>query len=377
MNYTIYKIGVDARPLSTSISGVGRLIAETIREFPHPEKYEFYLFSHNPIHIEHSALLEKKNVKWIKGKGILAKKGATYFNLYLPAHLHQYKLDLFWGSQQVIPPFLNRQTPVILTYYDFVLYLYPASMRKIAAIQQKLFQKISINRADHIICISEATRRDLTRLFQYPENKSSVAYPGINLKNIVQMTKSRASERILQLPKKYFLSVSTIEPRKNYPFLLAAYKIYRKKAGRNKLPWIIAGKIGWEKEEFINELKEESKKNQDIRLFKSPNDIELHHLYKNATVFLFASIYEGFGIPLVEALAHHKNSIVADIPTFHEIGSDQITYLDLSNPEEWADRMIVCQNENFKPKIDLKKFTWKKSAEHVESVFSRFLSSPN
>ena len=103
---TIYRIGLDARPLSTRVSGVGRLIAETIRHFPEKEKYKFVLFSHLPIHESHKTILELPNVEFHQGKGFLSKKGATYFNISLPLSLNQFHLDLFWGSQQVIPHLL-------------------------------------------------------------------------------------------------------------------------------------------------------------------------------------------------------------------------------------------------------------------------------
>ena len=91
---TIYRIGLDARPLSTRVSGVGRLIAETIRHFPEKENYQFVLFSHLPIHESHKTILQLPNVEFHQGKGLLSKKGATYFNLSLPLSLNQFHLDL-------------------------------------------------------------------------------------------------------------------------------------------------------------------------------------------------------------------------------------------------------------------------------------------
>lgn len=70
-----YKIGLDARPLSTRVSGVGRLIAETLKAFPNKEKYEFFLFSHLPIHSDHKKVLELSNVRWVEGGGFLKWKG--------------------------------------------------------------------------------------------------------------------------------------------------------------------------------------------------------------------------------------------------------------------------------------------------------------
>ena len=369
----IYQIGLDARPLSTGITGVGRMIAELLRNFPQANKYQFHLFSHKEIHPQHESLLEHRNIHWHSGQGMLAKKGALYFNLYLPLHIRQYQLDLFWGSQQVIPPFLPPTLPVVLTYYDFVLYLFPSTMRKIAALQQKMFQSLSIKNAVHISCISSQTRDDLVKLFHYPLEHTSVIYPGIQPKSIVELLRKNPGEKIKNLPAKYFLSVSTMEPRKNYPFLLQAYAAYRKIAGKNKIPWIIAGKKGWETEAFYKQLDLEMQ-HQDIILVESPSDSDLHHLYKNATVFLFASVYEGFGIPLLEALYHHRKSIVSDIPTFREIGEDQILYLPVSDAQHWAEAMLAEQKSRKRPVISLDKFLWDYSSQLLEKIFSSILA---
>ena len=368
-----FRIGVDARPLSTSITGVGRMIAEIIRHFPNQETYEFHLFSHREIHPEHSGLLALDNVVFHQGKGPFSLKGAIYFNLYLPLTLSRHKLDLFWGSQQIIPPFLPSSLPVVLTYYDFVLYLFPGTMRKIAALQQKMFQKYSIKRADHITSISGQTRDDLLRMFHYPENQTSVIFPGIQPESIKKLLREKPGEKISNLPRRFFLSVSTIEPRKNYPFLHKAYTAYRKIAGSRKIPWVIAGKTGWESQEFIAKLKYDSVKYGDIFFVQSPTDSELHHLYQRCEVFLFASHYEGFGIPLLEALFHHKKSIVSDIPTFHEIGGKQVCYLSASSPELWAAEMLKRQSLKSKPTIHLSKFTWEYSAQKMEKIFFNIL----
>ena len=373
MTDKIYKIALDARPLSTSISGVGRLIHETIRSFPTQSRYHFYLYSNRKIHPEHKKLLEKKNVTWITSKTILRFKGGLYFNIEAPFAINRLKPDLFWGSQQVIPPFLDKNIPVVLTYYDFVLYLFPETMRTIAAFQQKLVQKMSIKRADRIICISEQTKKDLGKLFSYPEKKSSVAYPGIDTDRIKKLLKEQKSISVTNLPKRFLLSVSTIEPRKNYPFLLKAYRAYRKKYHKNHLPWIIAGKIGWESDEFKEELANEIRHNEDIILFQSPTDSDLHNLYHSCSLFLFASHYEGFGIPLLEALAHQKKCLVSNIPTFHEIGGKEIEYLDTKKPEIWADKINEMVQSRKKTRIKTENFTWTAASVKIEKIFSELI----
>lgn len=368
-----FHIALDARPLSTRISGVGRLIGETIYHFPEKEKYVFHLFSHLPIHETHQKILDLPNIVLHIGKGFFASKGGLYFLFSMPYEIRKGNYDLFWGSQQVAPFFLPSQLPIVLTYCDLVVYLFPGTMRKIALIQQKIFQAYSINRSKFIISISENTRTDQIQKFSYKKENTSVAYPGIDREEILSFLQKKPSIEIQNLPEKFLLSVSTIEPRKNYPFLLKVFQEYRKLHKEKSYKWVIIGKRGWETDEFYEEIDLEIKKYEDIIILDKINDIDLHHAYKKSSLFLFASIYEGFGIPLLEALFHEKKSIVADIPTFREIGEDQIQYLPIHDPAIWARKIIELLNSNQTPKIDLDKFSWKNSALATKKVFDQFL----
>lgn len=370
------RIGLDARPLSTRVSGVGRLIAETLKAFPHKDEYDFILFSHLPIHEDHKAVLDLPNVTWVSGGGFLKWKGGLYYNFYIPFYLFSHRLDLFWGSQQVLPPFLPKALRAVLTYCDLVLYLYPETMRWIAKVQQRLFQSYSVRRSSFILSISKQTSDDMCRKFGYPIEKTGVSYPGVNPTEMLKLLESKPSNRVTDLGNDFLLSVSTIEPRKNYPFLLEVFREYRKLDPHHYRPWVIVGKIGWESSEYIEELLQERALYKDIHILDSVSDSELQHIYKKAGLFAFASKYEGFGIPMVEAIFHGLNCVVSDIPTFHEIGKQGVTYLPYKTKEDaklWAEA-IKKHFENPKPlDISISEFTWENAAKITEEVFRKVL----
>jgi len=373
-----FKIGLDSRPLSTRMSGVGRLIGETIKAFPNSENYHFYLFSHMPIHSDHKDILSLKNVTVVSNGNVFRWKGGLYFNLFLPFFLRFFKLDLFWGSQQVLPPLLPRKLKAILTYCDLVLYLYPETMRPMARWQQRFFQGYSVRRSSYILSISKQTSDDLCKFFQFDKSKAGVAYPGVNQLEISKLLSTQMSKRFADLGKGYLLSVSTIEPRKNYPFLLEVFREYRKMNPKDHKDWIIVGKIGWESREFIEEIRTEQSLFGDLHILDSVGDSDLQHLYKNAGLFLFASQYEGFGIPMLEALYHKKYCMVSDIPTFREIGGNGVTYLPYktkSDAKEWAMEIFkFCKNPIF-PSSDISNFTWENAAKVTEGIFSKVIDS--
>lgn len=371
-----FRIGVDARPLSTSMSGIGRLIHETIKAFPQSENYEFLLFSHRPIHDHHKSLVTLDYVRWKQGNSILSSKGGLYYNLELPFLLKKENLDLFWGAQQVLPPFLPKNLPCILGYMDLVLYLYPETMRRLARIQQRMFQKYSVNRADFIISISEQTRKDMIHRFRYPTHQTSVAYPGIDPQGIESVLSRRVTPRIQNLPDKYILSVSTIEPRKNYGFLLEVFRALRSRGNLPDIQWVIAGKRGWETKKFYKELAQDREIHKDIILLEGLEDSELHHLYKNSSLFWMASHYEGFGIPVLEALYHKKMAILSNIETFREIGGDSLVYLSArgkSDVDDWVKYTESFIRDQKKYEGSIERFSWANSAKGVEEVFRRFL----
>ena len=364
-----WTIACDARPLSTPMSGVGRLIHEILWNFPEKENYQFLLFSHLEIHPDHERILSLQNTTWKKIPKVLINKGGFAWNFVLPFQLLFTKYDLFWGSQQVIPPLFSTK-PVVLTFCDFVSLVFPETMRTVARWQQRIFQSYSIAKSDHCLSISENTRNELISFYGYNREHTSVSYPGVFTK--LQKLPNIKEIRGIQIPKQFFLSVSTVEPRKNYPFLFSVYSEYYQKQKQKAIPWVIAGKMGWEKKEFLDKLLDFANSTKKIILLNSVTEEELHFLYAKASLFLFASTYEGFGIPLAEALVYNLPCVVSDIPTFREIGQNQVQYLETNSTTPWL--KILERKSWKKTKADLQLFSWKKASEKTREAFASVLS---
>lgn len=370
------RIGLDARPLSTPVSGVGRLIETVLKGFlSDPESpFEFYLFSHLEIHPGYESLLQYSDVRFVRGEGALSRKGGLYFGLVLPWQIRKFKIDLFWGTQQVFPPFLPRNIPGVLTYHDFVALRFPDTMRRIARIQQLFYLRRSLQRADLVLANSEFTAKELQKYYSYPSEKIRIVYPGFDPKEIVRL-KRAPSARTGKLPKRFFLTVSTLEPRKNFPRLFAAFSELKRENPKYPLHWVHAGKAGWESAEFLSEFREASEQGE-IHWVDSPDHSELQYLYSKAELFLFPSLYEGFGIPLLEALAYSLPCIVADLEVFREIGGNSCIYVSPESISAWKTNLqSVGKKKIIFKKLNLKKFERSVSVERTKQAFQELLSS--
>ncbi|EMI64303.1 glycosyltransferase family 4 protein [Leptospira noguchii] len=369
------KIGVDARPFSTPVSGVGKMIHSALLDLGNDSSFEFYLFSHRDLHPSYSNLLNLPGIRFIKGEGFFSKKGGLYFAIALPLQLRKIKLDLFWGTQQVLPPFLSKKTATVLTYNDLVAYRFPDTMRTLARIQQKFYLSRSIKRADKLLPISESTRNEVAKFFHIPLEKMQVVYPGIELSEFKSLFKEKPGERVDLLPKKFFLSVSTIEPRKNYRFLYNSYIEYSKNIKYNqRFSWVIGGKAGWEDPAFIETLRSSESKAAGIIWIESPTNVELAHMYKKCSLFLFSSLYEGFGIPLLEALSLEKPAIVTDLSVFREIGGNKIRYLELEE-NLWTSALLDFSKKPYPgKKVDIRKFYRSAAAKTISGQIREVLS---
>ncbi|TGL72024.1 glycosyltransferase [Leptospira kmetyi] len=370
------KIGMDARPFSTPVSGVGKMIHSALLDLGKDPSFEFYLFSHKDLHPSYSDLLKLPGIRFIKGEGILSKKGGLYFAIALPMQLKKLDLDLFWGTQQVFPPFLSQKTATVLTYNDLVAYRFPDTMRTLARLQQKFYLSRSIRRADKLLPISQSTADEVSSFFGISPEKMQVVYPGIELSEFKGLLKQKPGKRVDSLPKKYFLSVSTVEPRKNYQFLYRAYLEYSKSVKSNqRYSWVIGGKAGWEDPAFIETLRSEESKAAGIVWIESPSDVELAHMYQKCSLFLFASLYEGFGIPLLEALSLQKPAIVTDLSVFREIGADKIQYLKLEE-SLWTNALLQFSKKPYPgKKADLRKFYRSVAAKTIADQIREVLKS--
>jgi len=163
--------------------------------------------------------------------------------------------------------------------------------------------------------------------------------------------------------KKVFITVSTIEARKNHIYILKAFELLWKE--NIDVQYLIIGKIGWKTDAFIEKVLSHSEYNKRLFMQNDVSDHELEYAYKHAEALIFASFVEGFGLPIVESLYYNLNVLASDIPIHREVGKQNISYFDLDDPRNLAH--IITSASYIQPIKEINFTTWKQSSKELIS----------
>jgi len=212
--------------------------------------------------------------------------------------------------------------------YDLIPLLYPEYMYSQTRENFPQYIEAVAKESDLILFDSHAAKEDYVRLFAENKTPLHVIHLGANIS-----TSTRVPEAYSDiLNKKYLLFVGTIEPRKEQ--LLALQTFTRLHPSHPDLHLVFIGRVGWGAQEFLDQLESHPLKNSHIHHLKNIDDAQLIHFYANAHIVLYLSKYEGYGLPLVEALSHHKLTITSQNSSLVEIGKDFATFLPQNTQKE-------------------------------------------
>lgn len=375
-------IAVDARPLTHPVSGISRMVSRILEQLS-DSNFEFHLFAPSEWHRDFENVVKQPNIIWNQSHGLFAKKAGIWYNTTLPLILNRMKPNFYWGTQQTVPAFLSSKIPVVITFNDFVSYRFPATTRWSSKVQQRILQKRSVRMAARIIAISKQTAGDVQTFFKVSADRLRVAYPGYDKKN--QLDKKSKLDRKSQddlpisIKGPYILSVSTLEPRKNYSTLIDAYLSYHRSDSNQPYSLVLAGRRGWESVAFFQKLDRVQQETGSVIVLEGLRDEQIEALYQEASFFCLPSLYEGFGIPLLEALCHGKPVIVSDLDCFHEIAGDKALYLPATDVDAWA-AAIKQQVERHRSGVqkeisfDCSSWGWNQTAQVYRDTFNELSS---
>ncbi|MEP7162569.1 MAG: glycosyltransferase family 1 protein [Candidatus Moraniibacteriota bacterium] len=268
---------------------------------------------------------------------------------------------------QAAPYFLPTGTEVTVTVHDLAFKIYPETFPKTHVIKLNLFLDWAVARANKIIAVSESTKRDLLRFFpKVLESKIRVISHGFDADLFgTRLAESELSEKLKNHkldPQRYCLSVGALQPRKNLSRLIEAFTLAKEKAPDMKL--VLAGERAW-LSDAIFATWEKSAFKDDIIFTGQVSFEELRALYQGARFFVFPSLYEGFGIPILEAFASGVPVLAASNSSLPEVAGDAALYCDAKSVSSIAENMGRLWNEEAlrmrlveKGRKQMGKFSW-------------------
>lgn len=240
---------------------------------------------------------------------------------------------IFFTNYVAMP--VPKDRKVVLAIYDLSFLDCPEFMEKKNAAYLQRFSPPSILRADTIITISQFTKDRL--LYHFPQLAANIIVTPIPpLPKIAPQSSGNEYLRSLDLRNKgYILYLGTIEPRKNVQNLVNAYSLLPDHV-RNEYPLVLAGGKGWRDEDILASINVAKKQGLNIVQTGYINQDQKEHLYSHAACFVFPSHYEGFGMPILEAMQHNVPVAVSNIPVFKEVAGGAALYFDKDNAHDIA-----------------------------------------
>jgi glycosyltransferase involved in cell wall biosynthesis len=285
------------------------------------------------------------------------------FDIFHPTYYNPYFLNYIWKK------------PFVLTIHDMIHEIFPEYYS--LADPTSLWKRTLAERANKIIAVTENTKKDIIKFLEISSSKVNVIHHGVLIDAKNENMKDTAIH--FSLPEKYLIFVGSRERYKNFyffigsiaPFLLKNEKIFVVCAG--------GGSFSIEEMAFLRRLNIDSKVTQyDV------TDDELIYLYKNAICFVFPSLYEGFGMPILESFACGCPVIASYASSLPEIGGDAAAYFDPKDTISLRDSVekvindrVLQENMKLKGYEQLKKFSWEKTAKETKNLYKSIYNKNN
>ncbi len=292
----------------------------------------------------------------------------------IPYILAQQKMDVVVEPGHFGPFNLPSRIKRITVIHDLTPLLFPAFHIRTSQFFHKVFLPSIMKRATHVVTNSEYTKQDVVNYFPVTKNKTTAILLGKD--ESFRPIKNASVLEKYKIPSNYFLYVGTLEPRKNLHVLLKAYEKFRSQ-NEETYALVLVGKKGWRIDEFI-ELLEQSPYRKDIILPGYVERAELPVLYTMATLFIYPSLYEGFGLPILEAMSCGTPVITSDVSSLPEVGEKAAFYFDPHSDEELCSLLLrlandeeLCAKHSERSLAQAAKFSWQKAGKELMDLFNR------
>nr|WP_288754743.1 glycosyltransferase family 1 protein [uncultured Anaerostipes sp.] len=359
------RICIDLTSLADNFSGIERFALSITKELIRNKEHEWVLIFKNSIHKEFDST--EKNVKKIVVKG----NNKLLFNqIILPIKMTKIQADKYFFPAFPAPLFLFKKD-VYNAIHDLSCWDCPGSNKRYMIWYFKImYWKASLSNKK-VITVSEFSKDRIATILHVKPKNIAVIYNGIsrqfNDEIIIESERERIRKKYL-LPERYILCLSTLEPRKNLKLLLDTYADLNETGIIREI--VLAGRKGWKMDDFLNGYKKSFL--QHVHFTGFVEDKDLPAVYKMADIFVFPSLYEGFGIPPLEAMACGTAVLASDATSMPEVLGNGAFYFKSQDKEDLK-QMILYVEKNIsdynveKGKKQARKYNWRHEARRLIS----------
>ncbi|MBK2024965.1 glycosyltransferase family 4 protein [Francisella philomiragia] len=355
-------IGIDAYILSKKvITGIGRYTLEMVKALSKNTNVSIILFSPQKLQNDIKSQLDS-NIKIVEFN-LSNKVLHIFWYIFLHKIISKYNLDYFWGPSHKLPK-KQKDIKYIVTIHDLVYKVYPNTLMRKTRLLDTFRVPQSIKKANIILTVSDSTKNDVIKYFG-DNNKVHRVYLGNSFTNV----KTRESN----IDQKYILFVGTVEPRKNIENLVRAYSKLSQDI-KNKYKLLIVGAKGWGKVD-LDSLLDSLNLNTNVKVYNYITNEELASLYKTASLFVYPSLYEGFGLPILEAMSYGVPVICSKTSSMPEVLGDAGILIDPQNYYSVAEEIQkVLDNDDLQSQMSMmslmrsKYFSWDKAAAEMYDI---------
>ena len=348
------------------LEGYGNFIYETFRRITeqHPE-HEFIFIFDRPYD---KRFLFSNNIKTVV-TGPAARHPLLWklwYDIKVPVILKRYKVDVFVSCDGFCS--LGTKVPQCLVVHDLAFLHYPSAIKKSHLLFYKRYTPKFLGKAISIATVSEFSKKDIIAQYGTDAKKINVVYNGV--KEIFNPINNEAKATIKNKytdGKEYFIYAGSIHPRKNLITLLKAFSVFKKRQQTN-MKLVLAGRLAWQYESFEKDLKSYKYRN-DVVLTGYVEDAVLADIIGAAYAQVYPSLFEGFGVPVLEAMRCDVPVITSADSAMQEIAKDAALYADANSHTDIANKMMLLyKDENLRKELILKgrqivkQYSWDKTA---------------
>lgn len=360
------KIAVDARPLARATDGIGRYTQSLLAEMM-PARHEWYLYSDCPFDSPMSSL---PNVEVRCGNANPSSVAGIWYSQGLyRLWCSRDKVEIFWSPRHHLPFALDGRVPQVVTIHDLVWKRFPETMPWQALVLERILMPAAIKQAAKIVCVSEFTASEVAHYWPRHAQKCEVIRSAP-----VALGPERLAEEEVNAEHPYILFVGTLEPRKNLLRLLGAYSNL---AGENRIVenLVIAGAEGWG-DVNLADLIRELGIGARVLVTGHLNDERLGRLYRGARCLVMPSLYEGFGLPVLEAMKYGVPVIISNAGSLPEVAGSAALQVDPLSEDSIKQALVsLLTDDRLHEQLSSKareraaEFLWQRAARNLLHIF--------